>query len=88
MSLDWLINIKEKTMVKRKSIIIYFRNPKALKHIEKIVPITYFTKKKKYAVCYINEDELSAKIKALKEIKLVRKIEESMFSNDEYQIEL
>ena len=75
-------------MVKRKSIIIYFRNPKALKHIEKIAPITYFTKKKKYAICYINEEEVNDKIKALKEIKLVRKVEESMFSNDEYQIDL
>ena len=75
-------------MVKRKSMIIYFRNPKALKHIEKVAPITYFTKKKKYAVCYVNENEVEGKMKAFKDIKLVRKVEESMFSNDEYQIDL
>lgn len=75
-------------MVKRKSMIVYFRNPKALKHIEKVAPISYFTKKKKYAICYVNEDEVDTKLKAFKEIKLVRKVEESMFSNEEYQIDL
>ncbi len=75
-------------MVKRKSVIIYFKNPKALKFIEKIAPITYFTKKKKYAVCYVDETEVTDKMKELKEIKLVRKVEESMFSNEEYQIDL
>lgn len=75
-------------MLKRKSIIVYFRNPKALKHIEKVNPITYFTKKKKYAVLYMTEDEIESKTKQLKDIKLVKKVEESMFSNEEYQIEL
>lgn len=75
-------------MLKRKSVIVYFRNPKALKHIEKVGTIMYFTKKKKYAVLYMNEDEIEDKIKQLKEIKLVRKIEESMLDTEEYQLEL
>ncbi len=75
-------------MLKRKSVIVYFRNPKALKHIESINAITYFTKKKKYAVLYMNEEEVEPKIKLLKEIKLVRKVEESMADNEEYQLEL
>lgn len=75
-------------MLKRKSVIVYFRNPKALKHIEKINPITYFSKKKKYAILYMNEEEIEVKIKELKEIKLVIKTEESMLNNEQYEIEL
>ena len=74
-------------MIKRKSLIVYFRNPKALKHIEKVSEITYFTKKKKYAVLYVDEAEVQDKIKELKGIKLVRKIEESLFETEEYQID-
>lgn len=75
-------------MLKRKAVIVYFRNPKALKHIDKINPITYFTKKKKYAILYMNEEEIEVKVKQLKDIKLVVKVEESMLDNEEYQIEL
>jgi uncharacterized protein YlbG (UPF0298 family) len=74
-------------MLKRISLIVYFRNPKALKRIEKVSDIKYFTKKKKYAIIYVTEEEKDDKIKQLKEIKLVRKIEESMLENDGYQID-
>lgn len=74
-------------MLKRSSLIVYFRNPKALKRIEKIAEIMYFTKKKKYAVIYVTEEEKEEKINELREIKLVRKIEESMLDNEEYQLD-
>ena len=74
-------------MLKRKSVIVYFRNPKALKFIEKVSPITYFTKKNKYAVLYMNEEEINEKLKLLKDIKLVRKVEESMIETQEYHME-
>lgn len=73
-------------MLKRKSIIVYFRNPKVLKQVEKFGEIKYFTKKKKYAVIYVNEEELEQKIKELQGLKLVRKVEESLLDTSEYQI--
>lgn len=73
-------------MLKRKSLIVYFRNPKVLKQVEKFGEIKYFTKKKKYAVIYVNEEDLKEKIKGLKSLKLVRKVEESLFDTEEYQI--
>ena len=74
-------------MLTRVSLIVYFRNPKALKKIEEISEIKYFTKKKKYAVIYVNQEEKDDKISKLREIKLVKKIEESMLENDGYQID-
>ena len=73
-------------MLKRKSLIVHFRNPKVLRQVEKFGEIKYFTKKKKYAVIYVNEEELEEKKKELKNLKLVRKVEESLFDTDEYQI--
>ena len=73
-------------MLKRKSLIVYFRNPKVLKQVEKHGEIKYFTKKKKYAVIYVNEEELQEKKKELQGLKLVRKVEESLLDTTEYQI--
>ena len=73
-------------MLKRKSLIVYFRNPKVLKQVEKFGEIMYFTKKKKYAVIYVNEEELQEKKKELQGLKLVRKVEESLLDTTEYQI--
>lgn len=74
-------------MVKRKSLIIYFRNPKVLRNIEKIADITYFTKKKKYAVIYVDESEKDSVMAKIKEMKLVRRVEESLFETDDYNID-
>jgi uncharacterized protein YlbG (UPF0298 family) len=74
-------------MVKRRSIIVYFRNPKVLKQVEKISEIKYYTKKKKYAIIYVNEEEVQATIDELRKNKLVRKVEESLFENEEYNLD-
>ena len=73
-------------MLKRKSLIVYFRNPKVLRKIEAFGEIKYFTKKKKYAIIYVNEEKLEQTKKDLQNLKLVRKIEESLFDTDGYEI--
>ncbi len=74
-------------MTKRKSLIVHFRTPKAVKIIDKILPVVYFNKKRRYAICYVNEELIQEKTKELKAIKLVKRVEESLFETDEYQIE-
>lgn len=74
-------------MVKRKSLIVYFRTPKAIKLIERILPVVYYNKKRRYAICYTNEEEISKKTEELRAIKLIKKVEESMFETEEYQLE-
>ncbi len=65
---------------------MHFRTPKAVKQIEQHANVTYYNKKRRYAICYVNEEELKAKMKDLKALKLVRKVEESLFDTEEYQI--
>ena len=74
-------------MVKRKSLIVYFRSPKAVKQIEKIATISYFHKKRRYAVCYISEEQLEEIKGKLEQIKLVKRVEESLFETNEYQLD-
>lgn len=74
-------------MVKRKSIIVHFRSPKAVKDIEKITKVKYFHKKRRYAVCYLDENSMEQKMKELKQLKLVKRVEESLFETEEYNID-
>lgn len=74
-------------MVKRKSLIVYFRTPKAIKLIDKVLPVVYYNKKRRYAICYSNEEDISKNTQELRAIKLVKRIEESKFETNEYQLE-
>ena len=70
-------------MLDRKSLIVYFRNPKIIKRLEQVGHVTYFHKKRRYAIVYVNADEVK-KVKAeLEKIRHVRKVEESLlFENN------
>ncbi|MFK5883298.1 MAG: DUF2129 domain-containing protein [Candidatus Izemoplasma sp.] len=74
-------------MLKRKSLIVYFRNPKVLKEIGKISDIKYYHKKRRYAILYVNEEEVEEVSKKIKAIKNVRRVEESLNDNEEYQLD-
>ena len=75
-------------MLKRKSIIVYFRSPKAVKLIEKVAPVNYYNKKRRYAICYVNEDQVEDATKELRAIKLVKRVEESLVETDEYELDI
>jgi uncharacterized protein YlbG (UPF0298 family) len=75
-------------MLKRKSIIVYFRSPKAVKQIEKFATVNYYNKKRRYAICYVNEDKVDEIAKELKAVKLVKRVEVSLFETDEYQLDI
>ncbi len=74
-------------MVDRKSLVVYFRNPKAIKQMAEFGEIKYYTKKGKYAILYLNKEDQSKVTEDLMRLKLVRKVEESLFENDEYKLE-
>ena len=74
-------------MIKRKSLIIHFRSPKAVKEIEKIATVKYYNKKRRYAIIYVSEGGKAKMLKDLKAIKLVKRVEESLFETDEYDID-
>ncbi len=45
-------------MVKRRSLIVYFKNENFLKNIDSSVNVAYVSKKRKYAVIYMDENKL------------------------------
>ena len=50
--MGWLL------MVKRRSLIVYFKNENFLKNIDSSVNVAYVSKKRKYAVIYMDENKL------------------------------
>jgi len=74
-------------MVVRKSLVVYFNNPKVIKQIAEFGEIKYYTKKRKYAILYLNKEEQAQVKDKLYKIKGVKKVEESLFENTEYQLE-
>ncbi len=74
-------------MLKRICLIIYFKNPKVLRDLKKIGNITYFHKKRRYAVMYVNQDETEKMIERIKQLKYVRNIEESALDQSQYEID-
>ncbi len=74
-------------MTIRKCLIVYFRTPKAIKQIAEFGELKYYTKKGKYAVLYLDEDKVEAIKEKLNQLKLVRKVEESLLDNKEYKLE-
>ena len=74
-------------MVDRKSLVVYFKNPKAIKQMAEYGEIKYYTKKRKYAILYLNKKDISTVTEQLLKLKLVRRVEESLFENSEYQLE-
>ncbi|MGS0973042.1 MAG: DUF2129 domain-containing protein [Candidatus Izemoplasmataceae bacterium] len=69
-------------MIKRTSLIVYFKSPKVLKMLGKIGEIYYYTKRNKYAVIYVNHDEKDSMIEEIRKLKLVKYVEESIFENN------
>lgn len=72
---------------KRKSIIVHFRSPKAIKQIAEFGEIKYYTKKGRYAIIYLNEDQIKHVTEELMKLKFVRKVEESLQDDKEYQFD-
>lgn len=74
-------------MIVRRSLIVYFRNPKAIKQIAEFGELKYYSKKGKYAVLYLDENKVEAITGKLNQLKLVRKVEESLLDNEAYQLD-
>ena len=74
-------------MTTRKSLIVYFRTPKAIKQIADFGELMYYTKKGKYAVLYLDDNKVEETKEKLNQLKLVRKVEDSLIDNEQYQLE-
>ncbi len=72
-------------MQDRKSLIVYFKNPKVLKRIKRYGNISYYHKKRKYAVLYVNADQTDTIASELEALRHVRKVELSLLDDAAYR---
>lgn len=75
-------------MLKRISLIVYFRTPKVLRRVRKICDVSYYHKKRRYAVVYIDENKCDDIIDRLTKLRHIRKVEQSHFNMERYQLEM
>lgn len=74
-------------MLDRKTLVVYFRNPKIIKQLETLGHVSYFHKKRRYAILYVNAGELETVKAQLEKQRQVRKVEYSFPYFEEIQEE-
>jgi len=62
---------------KRVGIVVWLRNLRDVRHLERYGHLIYVSKRMKYAVLYVNQSELKAKLQQLTRLPFVRKVEQS-----------
>lgn len=75
-------------MIQREAIIVYYKNPKLVKTIKSYGHLTYFHKKRHYAVVYIDAANKENIIKELRAIKGIKYVDESYLDQSAYAFEL
>jgi uncharacterized protein YlbG (UPF0298 family) len=74
-------------MIQREALIIYYKNPKLIKTIKSFGNVTYYHKKRHYAVVYVNGDEKEKIIKELRAIRGIKYVDESYLDQSAYAFE-
>ncbi len=75
-------------MQERIGLIVYFRNLKVLKRIKRLGNVSYFHKKRKYAILYVNASEQASVIKSLESLRHVRRVDVSKLDDSAYQLHI
>jgi uncharacterized protein YlbG (UPF0298 family) len=75
-------------MIQREAIIVYYKNPKLLKAIKSYGHLTYFHKKRHYAVVYVDALEKEKIIKELRAIRGIKYVDESYLDQSAYTFDL
>ncbi|MFW5894656.1 MAG: DUF2129 domain-containing protein [Bacillota bacterium] len=74
-------------MQPRKCLIVYFKSPKVLKRLKTYGNLTYYHKKRKYAVLYVDEEKMQETIDKIEKLHHVRKAEASRLDDTAYKPE-
>lgn len=75
-------------MINREPIIVYYKSPKLLKMIRDFGHITYFNKKRHYAVVYLNSEDKETAIKKLRAMRGIKYVDETHLDRDMYTFDL
>ncbi|SDJ03967.1 YlbG family protein [Salimicrobium halophilum] len=63
--------------VPRQGIIVYFQQMKNVRHLKKYGHLIHASKRQKYALIYVNRDNLNEKMEALQQLPYVHRVEPS-----------
>ncbi len=75
-------------MIQREAIIVYYKNPKLVKTIKNYGHLTYFHKKRHYAVVYVDAAAKENVMKELRAIRGIKYVDESYLDQSAYAFEL
>jgi uncharacterized protein YlbG (UPF0298 family) len=74
-------------MVERQALIVYFRNPKALKDIQRVGNVVYHHKKRKYAVVSVDKDDSESVMKKMRQNRQIKYVDWSYLDQSIYTID-
>src|SRR5690606_25875921 len=63
--------------ISRQGIIVWFAHRRNMKHIKRYGNVIYVSKKMRYAVLYVNQDEVDKKEEELLKLPFISKVERS-----------
>ncbi|MBB6455004.1 uncharacterized protein YlbG (UPF0298 family) [Salirhabdus euzebyi] len=74
-------------LTKRQGLVIWLRNMKNVRKLRKYGHMIYASKKQKYILIYVNQDEIEDYMKTIEELPFVTKVEPSFkpFIKTEYE---
>lgn len=75
-------------MINRHAIVVYYRFPKLVKTLKKMGNLTYFNRKRNYAILYVDAESKDSIIQSIKGLKGVKYVDESYLDEAMYQFEL
>lgn len=73
-------------MQERVSLIVYYKSPKALKQIQQHGNVTYYHKKRHYAILYVDAADVEKTIKLFKSLRHIRYVEQSQLDQSAYDL--
>ncbi|WP_347860680.1 DUF2129 domain-containing protein [Salimicrobium sp. PL1-032A] len=61
--------------VHRQGIIVYFQQMKNVRHLKKYGHLIHASKRQKYALIYVNQDEIDEKMDMLRKLPYIQRVE-------------
>lgn len=75
-------------MINREPIVVYYRSPKMVKLLRKMGHLTYYHRKRHYAIIYVDAEQKATIIKDIRNLRGVKYVDESHLDRDMYAFDL
>ncbi len=75
-------------MINREPIVVYYRSPKLVKLLRKMGNLTYYHRKRHYAIIYVDAEKKETIMKDIRNLRGVKYVDESHLDRDMYAFDL